>query len=86
MITAALEGKLDEAEYVNHPIFGVAMPTSCPDVPNEILNSRDTWKDKDTYDMKANELARQFNQNFEKFAKYTYEEIQTRAPKVKQKA
>jgi len=86
MITAALEGKLDGAEYVNHPVFGVAMPTTCPDVPSEVLNPRDTWKDKNAYDEKANKLAGLFNQNFEKFAEYANEEIQSGAPKVVHKA
>jgi phosphoenolpyruvate carboxykinase (ATP) len=37
MITAALEGKLDNVTFESHDVFGIAMPTSCPDVPAEIL-------------------------------------------------
>src|SRR5690606_22349072 len=37
MITAALNGELDNVEFVNHQIFGVAMPTTCPNVPDELL-------------------------------------------------
>ena len=46
MITAALRGELDKVEYKEHPVFGVSFPTSCPNVPAEILDPRGTWKDK----------------------------------------
>src|SRR5690606_27892661 len=36
MVSAALAGKLDDVKVETHPIFGLAMPTSCPDVPNEV--------------------------------------------------
>lgn len=86
MITAALEGKLDNVAYEEHPVFGVNMPTSCPNVPRELLNPRNTWQDKDAYDVQANTLAEQFNRNFEKFAEYANEEIKAGAPKVMSKA
>jgi len=38
MIKAALTGKLNKVEFHNHPIFGLAMPKTCPDVPNAVLN------------------------------------------------
>lgn len=82
MITAALEGKLDNVSYEAHPVFGMMMPTECPDVPAEILNPRNTWADKDAYDTKANDLAKQFVKNFEKYADGVGEEILSAAPKV----
>ena len=82
MITEALEGNLENVEFVNHPVFGVAMPTSCNNVPDEVLNPKNTWADKDAYDEKANELAQKFNNNFEKFAQYASDEIMAGAPKV----
>lgn len=82
MITAALTGKLNNVAYETHPIFGLAMPTSCEDVPAEILNPRNTWQDKTAYDHKANELAAAFVKNFEKFADFANEEIMAAAPKV----
>ncbi|MBL7941874.1 MAG: phosphoenolpyruvate carboxykinase (ATP), partial [Flavobacteriales bacterium] len=82
MITAALEGKLDNVAYDTHEIYGLRMPTSCPDVPAEILNPRNTWKDKAAYDAKANELAEKFVKNFEKFREFANEEILSAAPKV----
>ncbi|MCU0437354.1 MAG: phosphoenolpyruvate carboxykinase (ATP) [Raineya sp.] len=82
MLTAAMEGKLDNVTFVNHPVFGVAVPQSCPDVPSEVLNPRDTWADKTQYDLKANELAQAFVKNFQKYADFANEEILAGAPKV----
>ncbi len=83
LITAALEGKLDSVSYENHEIFGLAMPTECPDVPTEVLNPKNTWEDKAAYDTKANSLANAFNKNFEKFAAGANQEILDGAPKAK---
>jgi phosphoenolpyruvate carboxykinase (ATP) len=80
MITAALEGKLDIVEYQQHEVFGLAMPTDCPDVPNEILDPKNTWKDQAAYDKKAQKLAQAFIDNFEKFAEYANDEIMSAAP------
>lgn len=80
LITAALEHKLDEVNYTAHPIFGVLMPESCPGVPSEILNPRNTWADKKDYDEKANHLAQAFLKNFEKFASEAGDEILAAAP------
>jgi phosphoenolpyruvate carboxykinase (ATP) len=80
LITAALNHGLDKVQYENHEVFGLAMPLSCPGVPAEILNPRNTWKDKEAYDNKANFLANAFVKNFEKFASYANEEILAGAP------
>ncbi len=81
MITAALEGKLDNVTYEPHPVFGMLMPESCPGVPAEVLNPRNTWGNKEEYDTKAKKLAHQFIKNFEKFADHAGEEILAAAPK-----
>jgi phosphoenolpyruvate carboxykinase (ATP) len=80
MITAALNGELDNVPYETHEIFGVAMPKSCPGVPAEILNPRNTWTEKDAYDNQANFLASAFMKNFEKFAGNASDEILAGAP------
>ena len=82
LITEALNADLDKVEYEVHPVFGVAMPKSCPNVPSEILSPRNAWKDKGAYDAKANELAVSFNKNFEKFAAKAEKEILDAAPKA----
>jgi phosphoenolpyruvate carboxykinase (ATP) len=81
MITAALNGELDNVEFVAHPVFGMEIPTACPNVPADILNPRNTWSDKEAYDGKANQLALEFNKNFEKFTTMANEETIAAAPK-----
>ncbi|MGB0895857.1 MAG: phosphoenolpyruvate carboxykinase (ATP) [Flavobacteriaceae bacterium] len=82
MITEALEGRLDNADFVQHPIFGLAMPTTCENVPDEVLNPKGTWSDAAAYDAKANELAASFKKNFAKFEDYANEEIMKGGPIV----
>jgi phosphoenolpyruvate carboxykinase (ATP) len=80
MITAALEGSLDNVAFEAHPVFGMMMPKECPNVPAAILNPRNTWEDKTAYDAKAKELAGKFIKNFEKYASGVNEEILAAAP------
>ncbi|WP_034240404.1 phosphoenolpyruvate carboxykinase (ATP), partial [Aquimarina atlantica] len=67
MINAALEGKLNDVTYVTDKHFDLSMPESCPDVPSDILNPRNTWADKEAYDAKAEELVNSFKKNFKQF-------------------
>uniref|UniRef100_UPI0026E9780A phosphoenolpyruvate carboxykinase (ATP) n=1 Tax=Mesonia mobilis TaxID=369791 RepID=UPI0026E9780A len=82
MISAAIEGKLNEVEFEQHPIFGLQMPKECPQVPAEVLCPRDTWQDQEAYDKKANLLASYFKDNFEKFDDYANDEILKGGPIV----
>ncbi len=82
MITAALDGTLDKAEFEAHPVFGMMMPKECPGVPSEILNPRNTWSNKEDYDAKAKDLAEQFIKNFSKYASAAGKETLSAAPKV----
>lgn len=81
MITAALEGQLN-GSFTAHPTFGVLMPDSCPNVPEELLNPRNTWSDKQAYDKQCNKLAVLFNDNFKKFEDGASDEIIHAAPKI----
>ena len=67
MLRAALTGKLDGTEFTPHPVFGVGVPKSCPDVPAESLDARGMWTDKQAYDEGARALAGRFHENFRKF-------------------
>jgi phosphoenolpyruvate carboxykinase (ATP) len=58
------------------------MPVSCPDVPRELLNPRNTWADKKGYDEKARSLATLFINNFEKYATGVSAEVLAAAPKI----
>ena len=67
MITAALNGTLEKAEFVTDPHFGVAVPTTCEGVPSELMIPANTWEDKAAYEAKAKELAKSFVENFKKY-------------------
>jgi phosphoenolpyruvate carboxykinase (ATP) len=67
MINAALSGALDTAGVERDPIFNLDVPTSCPGVPAEVLNPRNTWADKAAYDAQARKLAQMFVDNFRTF-------------------
>jgi phosphoenolpyruvate carboxykinase (ATP) len=82
MITAALRGELNEVVFENHPVFGIAIPQTVPNVPTEILNPRNTWADKDLYDQKASELGAKFRKNFEQFEQFANDEILAGAPVI----
>jgi phosphoenolpyruvate carboxykinase (ATP) len=81
MITAALKGRLEQANFETCPVFGVAVPTACPEVPSSILNPRNTWEDKAAYDEKAAFLANLFIKNFEKYKDGVTDEVLAAAPK-----
>ncbi len=83
MITAALNGALADVGFEQHPVFGLQMPTTCPNVPSEILNPRNTWGSAADYDQKANELAQKFIKNFEQYAEGVSPEILAAAPIAK---
>jgi len=67
MITAVLEGQLEKVRFETCDVFGLAIPTECPGVPQDVLNPRNTWTDKTAYDNKAKYLAGLFVKNFEKY-------------------
>lgn len=83
MITAALNGTLDDVEYVHNDVFNVDVPQSCPNVPAEILNPKDTWQDKAAYDAQANKLAGMFEENFSKKYPNMPKNIAEAGPKAK---
>lgn len=75
MITAILNGDLDNVDFEQHPIFGLNMPKYCPNVPTEMLDPMNTWLQKGAYISKAIQLAHSFHLNFEKFASEASDQI-----------
>jgi len=69
MVHAVLRGDLHSAPLNTDPIFGLEVPKHIAGVPDEVLNPRNTWKDKDAYDLQAKKLAGMFRDNFAKFEK-----------------
>lgn len=84
MITAAMAGSLDEVVFENDPVFGMEVPQSCPDVPSEILNPKNTWSDAAAYDRQANILAQAFLENFKVYEQFANEELRRCLPKVRE--
>jgi phosphoenolpyruvate carboxykinase (ATP) len=67
MINAALSGALDGVAYERDPIFNLDVPTSCPNVPSQVLKPRSTWKSEGAYEAQAKKLAQMFADNFKSF-------------------
>ena len=85
MITAAMDGSLEEANKDNyhvHSVFGVQQPRVCPNVPTEVLSPRKSWNNDKGYYKTAQKLADSFKDNFKKFEEYANEEIMAGGPLV----
>jgi phosphoenolpyruvate carboxykinase (ATP) len=67
MVTACLNGSLENSDFVQDPIFNVMVPTTCPGVPDEVLVPEKVWKDKEEYKKVAHNLAELFRKNFAKY-------------------
>jgi phosphoenolpyruvate carboxykinase (ATP) len=81
MIRAALTGKLRDVPTEPDPVLGLHIPTSVPDVPDDVLQPRATWSDGAAYDAAAARLAGMFRENFEKFADGVSDEVRQAGPK-----
>jgi phosphoenolpyruvate carboxykinase (ATP) len=82
LLNAAMDGVLDDVEMYEDPVFGFQVPVSVPGVPTEVLNPRNTWKDKTAYDSQAQKLARLFGENFEQFKGNVPEHVLGASPRV----
>lgn len=84
MITAAMQGLLDDVPYTTHEIFGLSYPTEVPGVPSEVLDPKNTWTDPAAYDKQAASLSVAFNRNFQRFADKANQETLEAAPRITQ--
>jgi phosphoenolpyruvate carboxykinase (ATP) len=82
MVRAALNGALEGVPTRTDPVFGVEVPTSCPDVPSEVLWPRDTWQDAEAYDRQADKLARMFVENFVQFEAGLSQAVRAAGPRT----
>ncbi len=80
MVSAALDGTLKEVEYTTLGVFNLQIPTSCPGVPTELLNPRNSWADKEAYDAQAQKLAKLFVENFKQFEDKADEDLLAAGP------
>ncbi len=81
LVNAALNGTLHNVEFTTEHSFGLSIPTTCPEVPPEILNPRNVWADKAAYDKQAADLSARFEANFKQFD--APENIRNAGPKTK---
>ena len=82
MVEAAISGKLNDVEYERDPIFGVDIPRTCPNVPEEILDPRNLWQDKAAYERSARKLAKEFVDNMNEKEPELPEEIKAAGPQI----
>ena len=82
IITAALDGHLEDVAYKELPIFGLHIPLEVPGVPSTILDPKMTWNDPLAYDEMAVKLAHEFIENFKKFHEFASREIMQAAPYI----
>ncbi len=80
MLNAALDGELDNVAFAIDSRFGFEVPESCPNVPDEILQPRNTWADKDEYDATADKLAKMFLENFGRYEDGVSAAVNSAAP------
>ena len=80
IITAILNGDLDNIEYNQTNIFNLMIPSSCNGVPSRLLNPINTWDDTDAFIDKANHLAGLFIENFKKYSDEASADILSAAP------
>ncbi len=67
LLRAVLTGQLRDVPFAPDPVFGLAIPESCPGVPTDVLRPRDAWADASAYDARAKELAERFRAEFKKY-------------------
>jgi phosphoenolpyruvate carboxykinase (ATP) len=82
LIRAALMGQLEGVPTQSLPPFGLTAPKSCPGVPPQILNPRETWSDPAAYDLRAQKLAEDFVRNFSQFETQVVPEVLAAGPRL----
>ena len=82
MLNAALDGELDNVDYIKDDRFGFEIPTSCPGVPSEVLIPKQTWDSGEDYDATADKLAGMFNENFKRYSSGVSDEVNSAAPQT----
>ena len=82
MLSAALDGSLNDAEFRVDANFGIEVPLSIPGVDNAILDPRSTWSDKAAYDAQASGLVEMFIKNFAKFETHVDAHVLGAAPAI----
>jgi len=81
LLSAALDGSLNRADFRRDPYFGFAVPTSVPGVEPHILYPVKTWASKAEFADTAKNLVEMFRGNFKKFESHVDDAVRAAAPK-----
>ncbi|RWR14297.1 phosphoenolpyruvate carboxykinase [Paenirhodobacter populi] len=79
LLTAALDGSLNNVEFRKDPNFGFEVPVAVPGIDSTLLNPRDTWADKGAFDAQAAKLVRMFSDNFAQYVPYIDDDVKAAA-------
>ena len=82
LLNAALDGSLHGAKFRTDPNFGFQVPVAVAGVDAQILNPRETWGDKEAYDVKAKALVAMFVANFAQFEDHVDAGVRESAPRA----
>ena len=82
LLNAVLSGALDNVKYYVDPVFGFEVPTSCPDVPEDVLFPARSWQNEKDYWKKYRQLASRFVSNMKKFEADTPKDVIAAGPKI----
>ena len=82
LVRAALSGELDTATFTPDPVFGVLVPTACPDVPSQLLQPRGAWPDGNAYDLQARKLAELFRNSFKNYEAQASADVKQAGPRI----
>lgn len=80
MLSAALDGSLNNADFRTDANFGFEVPFTVDGVDAEILDPRSTWQNPIEYDVQAGRLVSMFVDNFAKFESHVDGEVRGAAP------
>jgi phosphoenolpyruvate carboxykinase (ATP) len=79
LLTAALDGSLNDATFRKDPNFGFEVPVSVHDVDDTLLDPRKTWADPAAYDAQAAKLVEMFSANFAQYVPFIDEDVKAAA-------
>jgi phosphoenolpyruvate carboxykinase (ATP) len=82
LLSAVLNGALDQVEFYTDPVFGFEVPKICPDVPEDVMFPSRSWQKETEYWKKYKELASRFIDNMKKFEMDTPREVIAAGPKI----
>jgi len=82
LLSAALNGKLNNVKFTKDTVFGFEVPTQCPDVPADVLDPAGSWSNKKEYDKRYRDLAARFIENFKKFETESTKDIVGAGPRI----